>query len=297
MDTGLIIGIIVALLGIFIGLYILFTSYFNSSKDHPDDQALNLENDAGHPVIPRNKRKPIVSAQTADPQADTTDSKAADNWQDESMSISPAASQQTDADDEDGLSTLVNATEDILPMVETGEETQFNHNSPLLDQHLESQERLDQNSPLNHATANINVTLLPQQGQLSGKQLLNLLDRYGFKYGAMNMFHRYENMAGTGMLLFSMMRFTDSEGIGPFDLHGLADEWIDGLVFFLPLPHPQALKGFDTMMSISGLIARDLNASIFDDKRQLLDKARKDQLRQYVEDNYTADETTSEHKR
>lgn len=173
--------------------------------------------------------------------------------------------------EEDPFSSLASATEAITPAVQTFDERQlknekFAENSPILDNHLQAQADQEQNNPLNHAEQNINISLFPNQQfrRFSGKDLLQRLDSYGIKYGAMNMFHRYENKDGTGVLWFSMMQ-VDDEGISPFDLNKLPTQSLNGLVMFLSLPHPKALQGFDSMMSIAGLLARDLDASIYDE--------------------------------
>lgn len=55
--------------------------------------------------------------------------------------------------------------------------------------------------------------------------------------------------------MFSVPRITDE---GPeMDLETLSTEQVNGFTFFLALPHPNVQKGFDTMASIAGLIARD----------------------------------------
>src|SRR5699024_11288545 len=95
---------------------------------------------------------------------------------------------------------------------------------PIFDQHLSEPVDEAQNGPLINAKDNINITILPHQYRdrpaavIRGRDLLALVDKYGLRYGAMNMFHCYEQKDGTGMLWFSMMGITDS-GIAPFDPH------------------------------------------------------------------------------
>ena len=57
--------------------------------------------------------------------------------------------------------------------------------------------------------------------------------------------------------MFSVLRITD-EGPAGFDLESLSTEQVQGLAFFLALPNPNAITGFDMMTSIAGLIARKL---------------------------------------
>lgn len=189
----------------------------------------------------------------------------------------------------DAFSTLVSATDNLMPVIDTAEEPTFTDNSPVLDQHLLAAADQDQNSPLNNASDNVNITIMPRHyadqplAIIRGEELLGLVDKFGLKYGAMNMFHRYENKDGTGILWFSMMGITD-DGIAPFDLNTMPQTAYSGLVMFLSLPHPKALQGFDSMMSIAGLMARELDAVILDENNDQLTSDRKAQLRTEVQD-------------
>ena len=184
----------------------------------------------------------------------------------------------------DLFSSLASATANIKPAIDTADEPEFTQNSPVLDRHLLSSAEHDQNSPLNNATENVNITLVPADGEqvLSGEVLLAIVDQYGMKYGAMNMFHRYEHKDGTGILWFSMMGITQ-EGIAPFDLNTLPQSYYHGLVFFLSLPHPKALQGFDSMMSTAGLIAKDVGMLVLDEHNEPLTREQKQQLRLKVQ--------------
>ena len=118
---------------------------------------------------------------------------------------------------------------------------------------------------------------------IRGRELLALIDKYGLRYGAMNMFHRYEHKDGTGILWFSMMGITDN-GIAPFDPHSVATNTYNGVVVFLSLPHPQAVHSFDSMMSIAYMMASDLDAMILDEENEPVTPEYKQQLRNQVRD-------------
>ena len=189
----------------------------------------------------------------------------------------------------DAFSSLVSATDSLMPSIDTAEEPSFNDNSPILDQHLSEPVDDTQNAPLINAKDNINITILPHQYRdrpaavIRGRDLLALIDKYGLRYGAMNMFHRYEQKDGTGMLWFSMMGITDS-GIAPFDPHSVATNNYNGVVVFLSLPHPQALRSFDSMMSIAYMMASDLDAVMLDEENDPITPEYKQQLRNQVRD-------------
>ena len=202
------------------------------------------------------------------------------------MTADPHLAQlHVDDNEDDVFSTLASATEKLMPVIETAEETEFADNSPMLDHHLLAEADQDQNSPLNHAEENINITLMPRNNYelIDGKTILSLVSQYGLKYGAMNMFHRYEHKDGSGILWFSMMGI-NQEGITPFDLNQLPTSKYNGLVLFLSLPHPKATQGFDTMMSVVNLIANDLNALILDENNEILTRERRQQLRAEVQE-------------
>lgn len=162
----------------------------------------------------------------------------------------------------------------------------FNQNSPMLDRHLIEQQTFDQNNdPLLHAQDTVTIVITPrnQYVGLSGKEVLNIVRNYGLKYGVMNMYHRYEREDGMGDLWFSMMG-VDYSGVQVFDLNTLPDAHFTGLSLFLSLPHPHALRGFESMVSTARMIAKDLNADIHDEEGYLLDDNYIEKIRLQVAD-------------
>ncbi len=214
-------------------------------------------------------------------------------WQEQQRSENAEFVQSTEqmhAEQEpDAFSSLMSATDSLMPSIDTAEEPSFDNNSPILDQHLSEPVDEAQNGPLINAKDNINITILPHQYRdrpvsiIRGRDLLALIDKYGLRYGAMNMFHRYEQKDGTGMLWFSMMGITDS-GIAPFDPHSVATNTYNGVVVFLSLPHPQAVRSFDSMMSIAYMMASDLDAIMLDEENEPITPEYKQQLRNQVRD-------------
>lgn len=162
----------------------------------------------------------------------------------------------------------------------------FNQNSPILDRHLIEQQTFDQNNdPLLNAQDTVTIVITPrnQYVGLSGKEVLNIVRNYGLKYGVMNMYHRYEREDGMGDLWFSMMG-VDYNGVQVFDLNTLPDAHFTGLSLFLSLPHPHALRGFESMVSTARMIAKDLNADIHDEEGYLLDDSYIEKIRLQVAD-------------
>ena len=233
-------------------------------------------------------------ADVNDSDTDTIDDADYVRWQAEQQRADNSefvevAEQMHIEQEQDAFSSLMSATDSLMPSIDTADEPSFDNNSPILDQHLSEPVDEAQNGPLINAKDNINITILPHQYRdrpaaiIRGRDLLALIDKYGLRYGAMNMFHRYEQKDGTGMLWFSMMGITDS-GIAPFDPHSVATNTYNGVVVFLSLPHPQALRSFDSMMSIAYMMASDLDAIMLDEENEPITPEYKQQLRNQVRD-------------
>lgn len=271
----------------------------SSTDESPKNDEFNEKN--GIPIIPRHERPEYqteneenlpeqlaLPTQNLTPQPKDDEQTIVDIYRvqtqhdiSEYIRLKPE-----DLSQDDAFSTLATATETITPTVQTFDERKlkkegFHETSPILDTHIQTQLNNDQNSPLNNAIQNLNISLFPNEqfSRIAGRDLLNLFDKYGLKYGTMNMFHRYENKDGTGLLWFSVMMVTE-EGILPFDLNKLPNQYVKGLVMFVALPHPEASRGFDSMISISGLLSQDLQASLYDEAGEPLTKENVQQMRE-----------------
>lgn len=145
--------------------------------------------------------------------------------------------------------------------IETAKISDFNEESSILDSHLHEQKIMDEESALATAESFIALNVFPERRILSGDKALKVLMKYGLRFGEMSCFHRY-NEDGT-KLLFSVLQIND-EGADGFDLETLSTEQVKGLAFFLALPHSDVQNAFDTMVSISGLIAREIDGTVYD---------------------------------
>ncbi|MDQ9009397.1 cell division protein ZipA C-terminal FtsZ-binding domain-containing protein [Acinetobacter gerneri] len=153
----------------------------------------------------------------------------------------------------------------LNPDVEAAAIQEFEGESNILDVHLHEQQRSDDESILANAEQIIGLNLYPNPRRaLSGDKTLKVLLKYGLRFGEMSCFHRYEDINEPSPLMFSVLRITD-EGPAGFDLETLSTEQVNGLAFFLALPHPNVQKGFDTMASIAGLIAREIDGTVYDE--------------------------------
>lgn len=308
MSITQLILIILAVVAIVWGIYTLLKSIRQKNQDVLATDAIEHDKD-GLPIIPRHQRPEPQESQLFKAEitpdnpkgevklsADDTELHL-DNYPANggfaNANATKSANDKLLADthtfvenENDAFSMLANATETITPVVHTFDENQlkkdsFTDNSPILDTHIQAQIDEEQNSPLNNAIQNINISIFPNQQfvDIKGDYLLELIDKYGLKFGAMNMFHRYENKDGTGLLWFSLMMI-DNEGISPFDLNRLPTQTMKGLVLFLSLPHPRPVQGFDSMMSIAGLLANDLNATVYDDTGEPINKENTQAMRE-----------------
>ena len=154
----------------------------------------------------------------------------------------------------------------LNPTIETAEIAEFDGESNILDVHLHEQQRCDDESALATAQQIIALNVYPNPRRaLSGDKALKVLLKYGLRYGEMSCFHRYEKTEEQSPLMFSVLRIT-YEGPAGFDLESLSTEQVQGLSFFLALPNPNAITGFDMMTSIAGLIAREIDGKVYDEQ-------------------------------
>ncbi|WP_044555801.1 cell division protein ZipA [Shewanella piezotolerans] len=101
--------------------------------------------------------------------------------------------------------------------------------------------------------------------ELNGAELLPCLLTLNFKFGDMNIFHRHEDNAGTGKVLFSMANMVKP---GVFDPDSMEQFTTQGVVLFMTLPcYGDALRNFSTMLNSAHQIADDLNGLVLDGGR------------------------------
>lgn len=172
----------------------------------------------------------------------------------------------------------------LSPVVEPASLDQWQGESALLNAHLEDQERRDDETALAQAEHILALYVMPGSGRpLSGEKVMHMLRQFGLRYGEMSLFHRFQDSTGTGPLMFSVLRYT-SEGPMGFDLETLSNEQVEGLAFFLALPNKHALAGYDMMVSISGLLAREVAGRTYDEQMNELTPQLREHYRHFVMD-------------
>lgn len=302
MEITTIVGIVVAVIIILIGLRMVLRKSDDAAPSLESE--LHINSESNQPVIPRHVRDqlqadPPKEAARVEPDLNTLNATSvAEEAKSEKVAVpvetvsekTTVTTEQVKAEvtevkaaepeqSSEVISTLKTdetqsaevktstATEEfsLNPNIETAEIKEFDEESSILDVHLHEQQRFDDESTLANAESIIALNVYPNPRKaLSGDKTLKVLLKYGLRFGELSCFHRYDNIDEPSPLMFSVLRITD-EGPAGFDLETLSAEQVKGLAFFLALPHSNVQKGFDTMASIAGLIAREVDGTVYDE--------------------------------
>jgi len=110
--------------------------------------------------------------------------------------------------------------------------------------------------------------LVPENQDIDGSLLLPSLLTLGFKYGEMNIFHRHQDAAGSGGVLFSLANMFNP---GTFDLEEMDKLQTRGLSLFMTLPGPgEALQNFNLMHNAAKKLADEFGGQVLDASRSVL---------------------------
>lgn len=308
--------LILALMVVILGVFFVMRNLRRNNLA-PESEALGVKTKYGLPIIPRDERvlpsrvessnkkvepedalSSMAAAVAAAPvMSQTSHAQMVDKPLKEDNKVNQANTQaKIDVNSQDQDSIRINNPSDGLSHAQDWQaydenqdadyvvDITFDKRSAVLDEHLDERRAFDQNNdPLLNATETVSVAIMPRNSfaGLPGRTVLEIVRTYGMKYGVMNLFHRYENEDGTGDLWFSMMG-VGYEGVCAFDLNSLPESHFMGLTLFLALPHPHALRGFDSMVSVAHMIAQDLSADILDEQGNLFDDTYFARLRSVV---------------
>ncbi|WP_163121120.1 cell division protein ZipA C-terminal FtsZ-binding domain-containing protein [Acinetobacter portensis] len=297
MEITTIVGIAIAVIIIVIGLKLLLKKPRDTAPSLESE--LQFNEDSQKPIIPRHVRdqlqltdseetvrvEPTLDAKQV--QTEFEFDKAEPKLNEEKLAKNTSEVTQEKAEVkaeesskkpeiEDGLSAEVEvpANEPVATSetkaessftlnsnIEKAEISEFEEESSILDAHLYEQKVVDDECALVTAESFIAFNVVYKGRVLSGEKTLKVLLKYGLRFGEMKCFHRY-NEDGT-KLLFSALQITDT-GTEGFDLETLSTEEVKGLALFLALPHSDVQNAFDTMVSIAGLIAREIDGTVYD---------------------------------
>lgn len=303
----------IAILLFIVGLVLFVKGVLGNNKKPLS--ADELEHKDGIPITPRTHRRIVpIDGKSDDEQAKTGDDAlsslanvaAARTTKPEEQAQTVAQTPTTPADvshnpayhePEPALTATEGATQAddsvqseptnvaISDVFEVDISHEFAEDSPALDEYFyqNAQEALYNNDVLFGYKQTVTIIVSPRNSfeGVDGTKIMEIVRQYGLKYGILNMFHRYEDPKGAGMLWFSMLG-VGVDGVEAFDLVELPNMNYRGLALFLSLPHPQALRGFDGMVQTAKSIAEELNAEIHDEAGYILDATQLQALRAWV---------------
>lgn len=109
--------------------------------------------------------------------------------------------------------------------------------------------------------------LATEERPYAGYELVQTLSSAGFYYGAMNIFHYYEDQNEKKPRLFSLASAIEP---GTFDLTHIAEILAPGLCLFMSLKDKNALTNFELMLETAQLLIQDLGGQLCDGQRQPL---------------------------
>ncbi len=113
----------------------------------------------------------------------------------------------------------------------------------------------------------INVAM-PEGMTMSGASLLPQLLTMGFKFGEMNIFHRYEKNDGTGQVLFHLSNMFNP---GTFDVDNMEQFNTRGVSLFMTLPgQGDAMHNFTLMQNAAKKLADEFGGELLDNERKPL---------------------------
>lgn len=107
-----------------------------------------------------------------------------------------------------------------------------------------------------------------QPGIFYGKRVLEALQEAHLQYGDMQIFHRYENIDGSGQEMFSLASAVEP---GVFDLSKMDSYVTPGIIlFFMANRANHSITAFELMLRTAKLLAMRLDGELKDEERKPL---------------------------
>jgi len=207
----------------------------------------------------------------------STSEKEDDNEHIEQMSM------DLDRDDElsESLPSMRVSNEEQVDVGQT--ELKFDDNDEH-DEEVEQYETLEEDNQKNSEDFEAvpeEVIALHVKGPVQGAVLLQMMTELGCKFGELGIFHRYENTAGTGPMIFSVANMFNP---GTFDLDNMENFETEGVAFFMALPMKfDGQQAFNMMLNAAKKLATEIpQGQVLDGQRQLLTRQSIHEARQRI---------------
>ncbi|SQH77302.1 Cell division protein ZipA [Shewanella benthica] len=119
-----------------------------------------------------------------------------------------------------------------------------------------------------------------EDASINGTDLLPSLLTLNFKFGDMSIFHRHEDNAGKGKVLFSLANMVKPGIFNPDEMEQFSTE---GVVLFMTLPcHGDPLMNFSIMLNSAHQLADDLGGKVLDGGRDAWSETTKQSYLQRI---------------
>ena len=207
----------------------------------------------------------------------STSEKEDDNEHIEQMSM------DLDRDDElsESLPSMRVSNEEQVDVEQT--ELKFDDNDEH-DEEVEQYETVEEDNQKNSEDFEAvpeEVIALHVKGPVQGAVLLQMMTELGCKFGDLGIFHRYENTAGTGPMIFSVANMFNP---GTFDLDNMENFETECVAFFMALPMKfDGQQAFNMMLNAAKKLATEIpQGQVLDGQRQLLTRQSIHEARQRI---------------
>ena len=161
------------------------------------------------------------------------------------------------------------------------EQSSLQESEQELEQEPESEPEVSTDTNDDFESAPEEVIALHVKGPVQGAVLLQMMTELGCKFGELGIFHRYENTAGTGPMIFSVANMFNP---GTFDLDNMENFETDGVAFFMALPMKfDGQQAFNMMLNAAKKLATEIpQGQVLDGQRQLLTRQSIHEARQRI---------------
>lgn len=114
----------------------------------------------------------------------------------------------------------------------------------------------------------------------AGEDILQVLLAFEMRFGEMNFFHRHQEAAGRGSILFSVANMMQP---GVFNIDNMSDFNTPGLTFFTSLPGAGDMtESFELMVETASGVAENLGGDLLDETRSVATRQTLEHMRQRI---------------